>query len=232
MLLKTSANRILFLDIETVPVAEHFSELSPKMQKLWEKKTHFKRKNEYTPEEYYGLQAGVYSEFAKIICVSCGIIYKGNQFRIKSFYGNDEKEILETFAQLLNNQERQYRILCAHNGKEFDFPFLARRMVVHQIPLPRILQLAGKKPWEVPHLDTLELWKFGDRKNYTSIDLLCSILNIPTPKTNMEGNQVATVYYDQNDLDRIVAYCEKDVFAVAQIFRKFRNEPFLELALT
>ena len=229
MLPNIPISKILFLDIETVPVVEAFSELSPKMQTLWGRKTQFQRNERYTSEEYYDLRAGIYSEFAKVICVSCGIIDKKGRFRIKSFYGHDEKNILETFVKLLNDIENQYRILCAHNGKEFDFPFLARRMVIHQIHLPKVLQLMGKKPWETPHLDTLELWKFGDRKNYVSIDLLCCILDIPTPKTNMCGSQVSEVYYNEKNLEKIVSYCQQDVFAVAQILRRFLNKPLLDL---
>ena len=149
------------MDIETVALVKDFSLLSPKMQEFWEKKTHFQRRDLYKADQYYELRAGIYSEFAKIICISCGVISKSDRFRIKSFYGHDEKKLLDTFAQLLNGRQGQYQILCAHNGKEFDFPFLARRMVVHQIPLPLILQLAGKKPWEVAHLDTMELWKYA-----------------------------------------------------------------------
>ncbi|MFV0304328.1 MAG: ribonuclease H-like domain-containing protein, partial [Moheibacter sp.] len=120
-------------------------------------------------------------------------------------------------------------ILCAHNGKEFDFPFMARRMLINGIELPSILNLQGKKPWEIPHLDTMELWKFGDYKHYTSLNLLANVLEIPTPKDDIDGSQVATVYYKEENIERIKTYCEKDVLTVAQIFRKFRNESLLEL---
>jgi DNA polymerase elongation subunit (family B) len=185
-----------------------------------------KTENEVSPEVLYK-RAGIYAEFGKIICISVGAFSKA-EFRLKSFSGDDEKKLLTEFAELLRKRyNKPEHLLCAHNGKEFDFPYIARRMVVLGIPVPTILDLAGKKPWEVNHLDTMELWKFGDFKNYTSLELLAAILDIPTPKEDIDGSQVAEVYYKLNDLNRIVHYCTKDVLTVAQIFRRYRGEPLI-----
>jgi 3'-5' exonuclease len=233
MLEKIDIENVLFLDIETVPAYPDYSQLSERLQKLWNKKA--ERLLPYTPtsgeavspEQLYA-RAGIYAEFGRIICISVGA-YKKGEFRIKSFSGHDEKELLTEFADLLNKRyNRQEHLLCAHNGKEFDFPYMARRMLVLGIAIPTILDLSGKKPWEVNHLDTMELWKFGDYKNYTSLDLLAAIFNIPTPKDDIDGSQVAEVYYKQNDLPRIVHYCTKDVLTVAQIFRRYRGEDLIE----
>ncbi|MEG0189110.1 MAG: ribonuclease H-like domain-containing protein, partial [Algoriella sp.] len=145
------------------------------------------------------------------------------------FYGHDEKKLLEDFnSMLVENFFKPDHILCAHNGKEFDFPYIARRMLINQIEIPTILQLFGKKPWEIQHLDTMELWKFGDYKNYTSLDLLANIFEIPTPKDDIDGSQVARVYYDENNIERIKDYCEKDVITLINVFRKMRYDGSLQ----
>lgn len=154
---------------------------------------------------------------------------KKNQFRVTSFFGDDEFKLLSEFKNLLETHfSKPANVLCAHNGKEFDFPFIARRMIVHQIPLPKKLNLFGKKPWEIPHLDTLELWKFGDYKHYTSLNLLTSILGIPSPKDDIDGSEVAKVYYKEKNIKRIVNYCEKDTITIAQVLLRFNNQPLLE----
>lgn len=230
MNLNYKLNDILFLDIETVPQEEYWSSLTTETQHLFEGKTKYQRKDEFTAEEFYE-RAGIWAEFGKIICISVGYfntINKKRQLRIRSFYGNDESKILTDFKNLLDAHfDHTSNVLCAHNGKEFDFPFIARRMIVHQIPLPKKLNLFGKKPWEVPHLDTLELWKFGDFKHYTSLKLLTHILGIPSPKDDIDGSEVAAVYYKEKDIQRIVKYCEKDTIAVAQLLLKFNNEAIL-----
>ncbi|APD06523.1 hypothetical protein UJ101_00992 [Flavobacteriaceae bacterium UJ101] len=230
MLRKIPLNKILFLDIETVPESEHWDDLSENMQKLWADKTQWQRKDEISPSEFYHDRGGIMAEFGKIVCISCGIILDNGKFRVKSFYGHNEQKLLQNFADLLETKFfSPQHVLCAHNGKEFDFPFIARRMIVNQVELPQILNLHGKKPWEINHLDTMELWKFGDYKHYTSIKLLAEILGIPTPKDDIDGSEVAYVYYKENDLERIKIYCEKDTLTVAQIFRKLRYEPLLEI---
>lgn len=229
MLKKIPSHKVLFLDIETVPQVSNWNELSPEWKNLWTKKVEKQISEAETPEEFYSKRAGILAEFGKIICISCGIISNENQLKLKSFYGDDEVDILLGFNKLLNdNYFKSDLILCAHNGKEFDFPFLARRMLINQIEIPSILNLQGKKPWEIQHLDTMELWKFGDYKHYTSLNLLAAVLGIPTPKDDIDGSQVASVYYEEKDLERIKIYCEKDVLTVAQIFRKFRGEDLLE----
>ena len=230
MNLKINLKEILFLDIETVPEFENWKDLSKETQELFDKKTHYQRKEEFTAEEFYD-RAGIWAEFGKIICITVGYfveIKKKKQLRLTSFFGDNEHKILIDFKELLDKHfNNKNNVLCAHNGKEFDFPFIARRMIIHQIQLPKKLNLFGKKPWEVPHLDTLDLWKFGDYKHYTSLKLLTSILGIPSPKDDIDGSEVSDVYYKQKNIDRIVSYCEKDTIAVAQIILRFNNEKTL-----
>ncbi len=225
MLNKIKLENILFLDIETVPEVATYSELSAEKQELFGTKTQYQRKEEQTAEDFYE-RAGIWAEFGKIICISVGYfvgLESKRAFRVKSFSG-DEVDLLKEFKELLEDHfHRSNQLLCAHNGKEFDFPYIARRMIIHRISLPEKLNLFGKKPWEVAHLDTLELWKFGDYKHYTSLKLLTNILGIPSPKQDIDGSQVAKVYYEENDLKRIVEYCERDTIAVAQLLLRFNN---------
>lgn len=229
MISKLNLENILFLDIETVPEYESFSELDLTKQELWEAKSKYQRKEDFTPEEFYD-RAGIWAEFGKIICISVGYFHINSDqrtFRVTSFYG-DEIKILKDFKNLLISHFSQTKhLLCAHNGKEFDFPYIARRMIIHNITLPHKLNLFGKKPWEVPHLDTLELWKFGDYKTYTSLKLLTNVLGIPSPKEDIDGSEVYEVYYKKQELDRIVAYCERDTVAVAQIILRLRGDEIL-----
>jgi DNA polymerase elongation subunit (family B) len=220
---------ILFLDIETVPEHEKFSDLSENMQALWVKKAKRINSNEKAHKLYE--RAGIFSEFGKIVCISTGFITQTPegimQLRLKSFFGHDEKQILHAFRELLNDSYTG-KYLCAHNGKEFDFPYIARRMLINGIKLPEPLNIAGKKPWEVRHLDTLELWKFGDYKHYTSLNLLTEIFNIPTPKDDIDGSMVKSVYYNEKDLNRIALYCEKDTAAVAQLYLRYGNRQIIK----
>ncbi len=219
---------VLFLDIETVPASSEFNDLTDEEKKLWEKKAEVLRRNdpETTADELYS-RAGIYSEFGKIICISCGFA-NGKEFRIKSFYGDDESILLEEFAHMLNKHyDTERYLLCGHNGKEFDFPYISRRMLINGIKLPNILNMAGKKPWEIRHLDTMELWKFGDFKHFTSLELLASVFKIPTPKDDIDGSMVGYVYWKENDLQRIVTYCQKDVLTVAQLLRRYLGLPLI-----
>ncbi|GGG93745.1 3'-5' exonuclease [Polaribacter pacificus] len=223
---------ILFLDIETVPQENAWEKLSEPIQELFAQKTAYQRnKDELSPEEFYE-RAGIWAEFGKIICISVAYFNQNDsqrQLRVKSFYGDDEKQLLIEFKALLESHfSKQQHVLCAHNGKEFDFPYIARRVIVNQIDLPAKLNLFGKKPWEVSHMDTMELWKFGDYKHYSSLKLLTTILGVPSPKDDIDGSEVAQVYYEEKDLNRIVRYCEKDTIAVAQLLLRFNNEPLLE----
>jgi len=221
---------VLFLDIETVPDAPSPELLDPRMQILWEKKSKHFRLPEQTGNDVYE-RAGIYAEFGKIICISVGFIKEKDPFglRLKSFYGDNEKTILSEFTMMLSKFVKTNReaILCAHNGKEFDFPYIARRMIINGQTIPDLLDNAGKKPWEVKLLDTMDLWKFGDYKNYTSLDLLTSVLGIPTPKDDIDGSMVAGIYYVEKDIERIVRYCEKDVIAIAQVLLRFMNKPII-----
>ena len=232
MLLNLDLTKILFLDIETVPQVASYGELDETTASLWDDKASKLSKDEQSGEDIYE-RAGIYAEFGKIICISVGVfnLREGGkrEFRMRSFYGDDEKMLLREFSEMLNNHfGRADNLLCAHNGKEFDFPYIARRMVINSIPIPKILNSVGKKPWEVQHLDTMELWKFGDWKSYTSLKLLTHVLGIPTPKTDIEGKDVARVYYQEKDLERIERYCKRDTLAVAQLLLRFRGEDILE----
>jgi len=228
MLDKINDNQVLFLDIETVPQQYSFEEATENIKYLWGKKAKYlinKEKKE-EPKDIWQ-RAGIYAEFGKIICISVGFI-SDNQIRLKSFYGDNEKDILTEFKKLLETSYiKNNNFLCAHNGKEFDYPYIARRMLINGIKVPKILDLAGKKPWEVQHLDTLELWKFGDYKHYTSLELLTEIFNIPTPKDDIDGSQVSKVYYEDKNIERIVKYCEKDVVAVVQLYLRYKNKKLI-----
>lgn len=230
MLHKLNLNDILFLDIETVPLHQQYSELSAEAQMLWEEKTRYQRKEEFSAEEFYD-RAGIWAEFGKIVCISVGYFsfrHQQRTFRVTSFTG-EEKNLLEDFSRLVNEHfSRPNKLFCAHNGKEFDFPYISRRMIINGIEIPQKLQLFGKKPWEIPHLDTMEMWKFGDYKHYTSLKLLAHILGIPSPKDDIDGSEVRNVFYNEGDIDRIATYCEKDTITVAQILLRFRNDTLLD----
>ncbi len=232
MLEKIKIKNILFLDIATVPIKECFEDLDTTLQKLWEEKTIWQRKEEFTNSEYYKKKAGFMSEFAKIICISVGYLFveEGeNHFRIKSFYGKEEKKILSNFNNLLESDfNRPNYQLCAHNGKEFDFPFIARRTLINVLKLPNVLDFSGKKPWEVNHLDTMELWRFGDYKNYTSIKLLAAIFNIPSVNDDIDRGQMSDIYYKEKDLERIKIYCQKDTLTVAQLLLRYKGEKLIK----
>lgn len=227
-----SLQNILFLDIETVSQYSTYEELPEPWKELWSKKAEILLRNreDQTPEEIYG-RSSIYAEFGKIICISCGIInLTGGERKllIKSFAGDDEKLLLAQFCDMISKWATDgSKYLCAHNGKEFDFPYLCRRMVINDVCIPGLLSLSGKKPWEVNHLDTMELWKFGDYKSYTSLNLLAHVLGIPTPKDDIDGSMVGHVYWVSKDLPRIVEYCQKDVVTLTQIFLRMNREPMI-----
>lgn len=228
---KINFENILFLDIETVPEVENFTDLSEEKRALFATKTQYQRKEEFTAEDFYE-RAGIWAEFGKIVCISVGYFTnfksEDRKFRVTSFFGVEFK-ILTDFKNLLDKHyTKPEHVLCAHNGKEFDFPYIARRMIVNQISLPEKLNLFGKKPWEIAHLDTMDLWRFGDYKHYTSLKLLTSILGIPSPKDDINGSEVGTVFYKEKNIQRIVTYCEKDTIAIAQLLLRFNNEPLIE----
>jgi len=228
MLEQIDLSQVLVLDIETVPQYASYDEVPEIFKELWAQKTQYQRKEE-TAAEYYP-RAGIWAEFGKIICISVGIFFKENGatgLRVKSFAGDNECKIIGDFIALLNKQPASLT-LCAHNGKEFDFPYLCRRTLVNELCIPAQLRISGKKPWEINHLDTMDLWKFGDYKNYTSLNLLAAIFNIPTPKDDINGSDVHRVYWTERDIKRISTYCQKDVVTTAQLIMKFKSLPLID----
>lgn len=231
---------ILFLDIETVSSTQHYTELSERMQELWNKKADIlNRRSSGDPEpaeDLWPQRAAIFAEFGKIMCISCGFVrFEGDQpvFKAKSWYGENEAEILSSFSVMLTEYATKNPgvSLCAHNGKEFDFPYMGRRYVVNRLPIPSMLAVQGKKPWETRFIDTMELWKFGDFKSWTSLDLLCAILDVPTPKDDIDGSDVGRVFYEDKDYSRIAEYCEKDVLATAQVMLRFCGEKIVQTSL-
>jgi DNA polymerase elongation subunit (family B) len=232
MIKQVQFEKILFLDIETVPQAYQFEQLDEKSKALFETKNRFQISPEKSIDQIFEERGGILAEFGKIVCISVGMLHEGSQgksIRLKSYYHDDEETLLKQFKRLLDDHyNTQYHVLCGHNSKEFDIPYICRRMLINGIALPSILQIAGKKPWEINHIDTMELWKFGDYKSYTSLSLLCHVMNIPTPKDDISGADVARVYYEENDLQRIMVYCEKDVVALIQLFLRLQGEPLVD----
>lgn len=233
--------KVLFLDVECVSAQPEYDSLGEVFQNLWAHKCKSllrKNSDEIEEEEIkqnYQERAAIYSEFGKIICISVGIVVRDENkklnVRLKSFASDDEAALLKDFSQMLlqyyNNPEKNF--LCGHNIKEFDIPYICRRLVVHQLPFPNLLQLYGKKPWETKYLiDTMELWKFGDYKSYTSLKLLAAVLGFPSPKDDIDGSDVGRVYWQEKDLPRIALYCEKDVLATVQLLLRFKRMPLLE----
>ncbi|MGE0018347.1 MAG: 3'-5' exonuclease [Draconibacterium sp.] len=233
MLSNLDIEKVLFIDIETVPAVPVFEELPENWQHLWKHKMQFKAEEGEDAAALYQ-RAGIYAEFGRIICISAGYIATRNserQYRVKSFSNASEKELLTQFFEAVTKFTHiGKKMLCAHNGYEFDFPFIARRALVQGVKLPPVFDIAGARPWEMKEhfLDTLQLWKFGDYKHYTSLSLLCALFEIPTPKDDIDGSQVAQVYWVENDLDRIVRYCEKDTLAVANLLLKYKGEELIQ----
>ncbi len=221
-------DKVLFLDIETVPGAGLWEDLTEAEQMLWDKKTRFQRKEDVEAGDFYVERGGIMAEFGKIICITIGMLEKNDTLKIKSFSGHDEKKMLLEFGEIFNSPRLRDVILCAHNGKEFDFPWIARRFLINGLMPPVPFQMFGKKPWEIPHIDTMELWKFGDYKTFVSLELLAHVFGIPTPKDDIDGSMVSSIYYIEKDLQRIVDYCEKDVLTLANVFRRMRQEDLLK----
>lgn len=233
---------VLFLDIETVSAQPDYDHLSTAFQELWQVKAHqvTRRYDEEMEEEEiaqaYTDRAAIYAEFGKIICISVGAVYRNRddqslRVRLKSFAGDNEAELLHDFSQLVtqyyNDPQKHY--FCGHNIREFDMPYICRRMIVNQLPFPNSLQLAGKKPWELKHLlDTLDFWRFGDNKSFVSLKMLAALLDFPSPKEDIDGSQVGRVYWEEQDIDRISHYCERDVLATIQLFLRFKRMPLLD----
>lgn len=229
-MLNIDLKRVLVLDVETVSQYKHYDDLPDDVRELWNRKAMQLSREGEPPSAMYD-RAGIYAEFGKIVCISTGIYVKRNTggygFRVKSFYGDNERSLLLDFIDLFKNGpfSQSSVMLCAHNGKEFDFPYICRRLIINGLEIPPVLQIAGKKPWEVGHLDTMELWKFGDYKSFTSLNLLANCLNIPTPKDDIDGSMVGKVFWEEGNLKRIKTYCEKDVITTARILLRFCGKP-------
>jgi 3'-5' exonuclease len=223
---------ILFIDIETVAGTDDYSSLGERLKTQWARKANFfKRGPDQTDEDLFNDRAGIYAEFGKVVCISVGKFIDTDSgelgLKTKVYSNHDEKLLLQEFKSMIERMDSSTLRFCAHNGKEFDYPYLCRRMLIQSIPLPAPLNLSGKKPWDVQHLDTLELWKFGDVKHYTSLDLLATIFNIPSSKNNIDGSQVNFVYHKENGLDRISEYCRGDVVVLAQLFLRLKGYPLI-----
>ena len=227
--MKFSLENLLVLDIETVRSHKLYEEMPERLQAQWDRKAIFLRSaEEESAKDLFEDRGGIYAEFGKVVSISIGFFtYTGSELslRIKALYNNDEAVLLNEFNDLLKKFDSRSLTLCAHNGKEFDFPYLCRRMLINNIKLPVVLDTSGKKPWEVNHLDTMEMWKFGDRKNFTSLELLAALFDIPTSKDGIDGSQVSSVYYEEKDLERIAKYCSKDVLVTAQLLLKLNIQP-------
>ncbi|MBT8221171.1 MAG: ribonuclease H-like domain-containing protein [Bacteroidia bacterium] len=241
MLNKLDLSKILFLDIETVSIQSSYQDLSESFKALWNRKAQLINRSvePITPEiaeELYWNKAGIFAEFGKIICISVGVLIIDKKTRkidcrVKSFKSDVEKELLNDFCEMVVQyyNDPDIHTICGHNIKEFDIPYICRRLIVNQMPLPHIFNIPGRKPWETQFLlDTMTLWKFGDYKHFTSLKLLTEILDIPSPKEDIDGSDVNKVYWEDKDLDRIAAYCEKDVLAVVQLLFRFKGMPLLK----
>lgn len=224
---------ILFLDIETVAISDSYASLDERLKVQWSRKAAFlKREEGQTDEDVFNNRAGIYAEFGKIICIGVAKLTQLDNgelgLRTKAYFGHDEGALLQEFKGMVERLDPTTTKLCAHNGKEFDFPYLCRRMLVNCIPLPALLNLSGRKSWEIPHIDTMEMWKFGDFKHYTSLDLLAAIFNIPSSKSDIDGSQVNKVYHQDKNLEKIKDYCLRDVIVLAQLYLKMKCHEMLK----
>lgn len=230
--LKIHEENLLFIDIETVAQSISFAQLSKKWQLLWCVKAGHYMPEEETPEHFYTKRAAILAEFGKIICISVGYLNKEQEqlrLRIKSFYGDDEKQVLESFLHSANQwyKIRKHIRFCGHNIKEFDVPYICRRLLINGLVVPTYLNFQDMKPWETNITDTIHLWKFGDFKNYISLNLLAACLGVESPKNDMDGSMVGEMYWKKKDMMRIVKYCQADVVTVAQIIMRLKHLPLL-----
>jgi DNA polymerase elongation subunit (family B) len=222
---------ILFVDIETAAGSSSYHKLDGRLKQHWDRKAGFlNNPQELTTDELYFDRAGIFAEFGQVLTIAVGYMTKSPEgswgLRVKAFADKDEINVLNDFKQLLETKFNAGALkLCAHNGREFDFPYICRRMLIQGIPIPEILDIGGKKPWEIPIIDTMNLWKFGDRKNFTSLDLLAALFNIDTSKGDIDGSDVTRVYHQEDGLDRITEYCKRDIVVTAQLFLKLKSLP-------
>jgi hypothetical protein len=233
MIRQIPLEEFLVIDIETVSEQKEYRELNPEWQLLWDEKTRWSRPEDSDAEAFYPQRAGVMAEFAKVICICIGFFHRQNaetHFRVKAIAGNDEKTVLQQFIDTVaqfGSRQKKWRF-AGHNIREFDIPFLCRRMLINSIALPSFLDFQNLKPWENNLVDTFQLWRFGDYKQFTSLKLLAAALGVPSPKDDIDGSQVGQVYWEEGNLERIALYCRKDVATVANILLRFRNESLLE----
>ncbi|MEO1052988.1 MAG: 3'-5' exonuclease [Bacteroidota bacterium] len=225
--MEAELKNILFLDIETVAGTSEYQQMSERLQAQWDKKANFLRSDdEQTSEELFEQKAGIFAEFGKIVVIGLGFFTFTEdkpQLRVKSLYNHDEKALLADFKGTVEKFDQGTLRLCGHNAKEFDFPYICRRMLINGIQLPPVLDIGGKKPWQVNHIDTMDMWKFGDYKNFTSLDLLATIFDVPSSKSDIDGSQVNEVYYKENNLEKIAEYCSRDVAVTAQVYMKLKG---------
>lgn len=223
---------ILFIDIETVASTDDYGALDERMKMQWSRKANFfKHDSHLTDEALFHERAGIYAEFGKIVCIAVGKYTDQESgemaLKTKVYFDDHEGDLLMNFKQMIEKFDAANLRFCAHNGKEFDYPYLCRRFLINSIPLPAVLNLSGKKPWEVQHLDTMEMWKFGDYKHYTSLDLLAALFHIPSSKDKIDGSQVNYVYHHDKDLEKIAEYCRADIIVLAQLFLKLKGYPLI-----
>lgn len=229
MNLRLTAKNLLFIDIETAACKPSFDELSERMQEQWERKANNIRNDSHDSAfDLFYERAAIYSEFGKIICIGVGALYWGTtddemRFKVKTIAGDDEKKLLEEFRELLEKYPQKQLILCAHNGKDFDFPYICRRMLINGVKLPEALQFSGKKPWEIMHQDTLDFWRFGDYRSFAQLELLATLFDIPSSKSDISGEDVTRIYYAEKDLARIKRYCKEDVIVLAQLWLRLNQ---------
>lgn len=233
MLQNVALDQLLLLDIETTPAVAAFDHLSEEMKELWSEKITKTAPETINPSETFADRAGIFAEFGKIVCISVGFFYVENgtyHLRIKSFFNDDERVVLTEFLELVSKFHAKYQrfLFSGHNIKEFDIPYICRRAVIGGLQLPMVLQVNNFKPWESPVLDTMQIWRFGDFRNYTALKLLAAVMGIPTPKDDIDGSMVGRVYWQDKDLPRIASYCQKDVLTVAQLLLKFKGLPVLQ----
>jgi predicted PolB exonuclease-like 3'-5' exonuclease len=225
-------HKTLVIDIETVPCVKSWNTLPEAMQLHWLKKMeHLVLSDEEKQDAAFCFEnrAGIYAEFGKVICIGLGLFTsnekKPSKIRLKALYNHDEKALLAEFSNTLKAFQKINKdlVFCGHNIKEFDIPYLCRRFIIQGLQMPEMMQFGGLKPWQVPLEDTLHLWRFGDYKHYTSLDLLASALDVPSSKTEMDGSEVAERYWKEDQIKEIADYCLQDVYTTSLVYLKLKG---------
>jgi len=222
-------NKLLFLDIETVGIEEDLDSLHitfPHLSKMWGETGYDYCKRRYPNEDLYSNEmfikkAALLPEFGKIVCASVGFISPNGQIKLDSFVG-DEKDILGNICELFNSVDKLGFKICGHNIKNFDLPYIGKKMLVHGITLPKILPTYNDKPWETKVVDTKEVWGFNSYIGLSSLDLICASLDVESPKNgDLKGDLLHQFYYsEKKDINKIKEYCEKDVEATIKLVKK------------